>query len=236
MKKIAVIAVKEFKSYQGSPMAYVIAAVFLLLTGFLFITSPATYAETSIKGFAGAGGFLLLFLASVMAMRLVAEERKLGTMELLLAAPVRESEIILGKFLGSVAMLGLVLIMTLYYPLLLIIFGDPDWGPMAAGYLGLFLLGGTALAVGLFASSLTSNQIVAAVVGGGILLALWSVDGAASLLPEAYADLIFHLSLSFYFFDFIRGVVDTRGLVYYLSMTALFLFLAIRFLETARWR
>ncbi len=236
MKRISAIARREFQSYQTSPMAYVIAAIFLLLAGFLFITSPATYGETSIKGFVGPAAFLLLLLASVMTMRLIAEERKLGTLELLMTAPVRDSEVILGKFFGSLGVLGVILAATLYYPVLLTVFGDPDWGPIATGYLGLLLLGATGLAVGIFASSLTSNQIVAAVAAGGILFVLWSMDAAAPFLPEPLGEVTTRLSLSWYFPEFLRGILDTRGVVYYLSMTALFLFLAIRSLENARWR
>ncbi|GAJ14615.1 unnamed protein product, partial [marine sediment metagenome] len=199
-----------------------------------------TYYETSIRGFLGAGGILLLLLASVLTMRLLAEERKMGTLELLLTAPVRDSEVIMGKFLGSLGILTAMLALTFYYPILLgvipgIGFGDPEGGPIATGYLGLFLLGGASLAVGLFASSLTSNQLVAAVVAGGILCALWFVGMAADLLPEALGEVINYVSLSYYFPDFMRGVIDTRGIIYYLSVTALFLFLAIRSLEHSRW-
>ena len=236
MNKIIVIALKEFKSYQASPMAYVVTAIFLLLTGFLFSNSATTYAETSIKGFLGAGGILLLLLASVLTMRLLAEERKLGTLEVLMTAPVRDSEVIVGKFLGSLGILAVMLTLTLYYPILLIAFGDPDLGPMVTGYLGLFFLGSTALAVGLFASSLTSNQVVAAVVAGGILFALWFIGAAAEFLPETLGDVIGRLSLSFYYPDFMRGIIDTRGVIYYLSIIVLFLFLTVRSLENARWR
>ncbi len=236
MKRISAIALREFRSYQNSPMAYVIAAIFLVLTGFLFITSPATYTETSIRGFLGPAAFLLLLLASVITMRLIAEERKLGTLELLMTAPVKDSEVILGKFLGSLGILALVLAATLYYPILLIVLGHPDWGPIVTGYVGLLLLGATGLAVGIFASSLTSNQIVAAVTAGGILFVLWSIDAAAPFVPEAIAAAACRLSLSWYFPAFLRGILDTRGVVYYVSMTALFLFLAVRSVENARWR
>ena len=128
-----------------------------------------------------------------------------------------------------------MLALTGYYPILLASYGDPDFGPIISGYLGFFLLGGTALAVGLFASSLTSNQIVAAVVSGGILFALWFVGTAASFLPEAMGDVIGYLSLSYYYPDFMKGIIDTRGIVYYLSVTVLFLFLAARSLENSRW-
>ncbi|MDP3879034.1 MAG: ABC transporter permease [Dehalococcoidales bacterium] len=229
------IALKEFKSYLSSPMAYVVTGIFLVLTGFFFGISPSTYLETSINGFLGTGSILLLLLASVLTMRLIAEERKMGTLELLLTAPVRDSEVIIGKFLGSLAILVAMLALTFYYPLLLILFGDPDMGPIATGYLGLLLLGSASLAIGLFASSLTSNQIVAAVVAGGLLFALWFFGTAASFLPQAIAQVVGYFSISSYFPDFMRGIIDTRGIVFYLSITVLFLFLAIRSLENSRW-
>ncbi|MFC2055977.1 ABC transporter permease [Chloroflexota bacterium] len=235
MRNTLAITQKEFKSYLASPMAYVVTGIFLVLTGVFFGISPSTYLETSIKGFLETSSMVLLLLTAVLTMRLLAEERKMGTLELLLTAPVRDSEIILGKFLGSLGILSVMLALTLYYPLLLIIFGDPDMGPIGTGYLGLFLLGSTCLAVGLFASSLTSNQIVSAVVAGGILFALWFIGMAASYLPEAMGEVIGFFSLSHYFPDFMSGVIDTRGIVYYLSITVLFLFLAIRSLENSRW-
>ena len=235
MRNTTTIALREFKSYLASPMAYVVTGIFLVLTGFFFQSSPTTYSRTSINGFLGMGSILLLLLASVLTMRLLAEERKMGTLELLLTAPVRDSDVILGKFLGSLGILTAMLALTFYYPILLMWFGDPDWGPIATGYLGLFLLGSVSLAVGIFASSLTSNQIVAAVVTGGILFALWFVGGLADLLPEALGEVASYLSLSTYIPDFMRGVVDTRGIIYYLSTTILFLFLAIRSLASSRW-
>ncbi|MDD4875597.1 MAG: ABC transporter permease [Dehalococcoidales bacterium] len=235
MKNITTIAIKEFKSYLSSPMAYVVSGIFLALTGFFFSISSATYFETSIRGFLGIGSILLLLLAAVLTMRLLAEERKLGTLELLLTAPLRDSEIILGKFFGSLGILAAMLVLTFYYPILLLIFGDPDIGPIITGYIGLLLLGCTALAVGLFASSLTSNQIVAAVVAGGILGALWFAGSAAGLLPTALAEIFNYLSLSTHFPDFMTGIIDTRSIIYYLSITALFLFLATRSLENSRW-
>jgi len=235
VRNTTTIALKEFKSYLASPMAYVVTGIFLVFTGFFFQSSLTTYSETSIRGFLGWGSILLLLLAPVLTMRLLAEEKKMGTMELLLTAPVRDNEVIVGKFLGSLGILTAMLALTFYYPLLLMWFGDPDWGPIATGYLGLFLLGGASLAVGLFASSLTSNQLVAAVVAGGILCALWFVGMAADLLPEALGEVIGYLSLSYHFPDFMRGVIDTRGIIYYLSITVLFLFLAIRSLESSRW-
>ena len=236
MRNTLTIARKEFKSYLTSPMAYVVIGIFLVLTGVFFGTSSSTYLETSIRGVWDFWGalFLMAFTA-LITMRLIAEEKKLGTLELLLTAPVRDSEIIVGKFLGSLGIFVVILLLTLYYPLLLIIFGDPDLSPIGTGYLGIFLFGTTCLAIGIFASSVTSNQIVSAVIAGGILFALWFIGLAAGYLPEALGEIINYFSLSYYFPAFISGIVDTRGLVYYLSITVLFIFLAIRSLENSRW-
>jgi len=179
LKNIGIISCKELKSYLTSPMAYIVTAIFLWLSGTFFATYLAgtNYADTSIRGFLEAGQILILLFAAVLTMRLITEEKKLGTWELLLTVPVRATEIILGKFLSSLAVLTGMLLLTFYYPILLMLFGDPDLGPIITSYLGLFLLGSAALAIGIFASSLTSNQIVSAVVAGGILFAL------ATLLP-----------------------------------------------------
>lgn len=242
MRNTLTIASKEFKSYMASPMAYIVTSIFLLGTGAFFINfgsfeMSATSLQTSISGFLGNSYYitLVLLLAAVITMRLLAEEKKLGTLELLLTAPLRNSEVIIGKFLGSIGILIVMLALTLYYPILLFWFGDPDIGPIVTGYIGLFLLGCVSLAVGIFASSITSNQIVSAVVAGGILLALWFIGMAVTVLPEALGEVIGFLSLSYYFSDFVIGVIDTRGIVYYISITVLFLFLAIRSLENSRW-
>lgn len=236
MRNTRVIALKEFKSYLSSPMAYIVTSIFLVFSGIYFsVVSPAIYFETSIAGFLEAGVILLLVFTPLLTMRLLAEERKMGTLELLLTIPVRDSEVILGKFLGSLAVLAVMLALTLYYPLLLVIFGDPDPGPIFTGYLGLFLLGSTSLAIGIFTSSLTSNQIVAAVVAIAILLTLYFIGFTAAFLPESLGEVIGFFSMSNYFPDFMRGVIDTRGVIYYLSMMVLFLFLAIRSLENSRW-
>ena len=162
MKNIAIISGKELSSYLSSPMAYIVAAIFLALSGTFFATYLAdiNYTDTSITGFLNAAQFLILLFAAVLTMRLIAEEKKLGTWEFLLTAPVRDIEIILGKFLGSLVMLTGMLMLTLYYPILLVVLGDPDLGPILTSYLGLFLLGSACLSIGIFSSSITANQIV----------------------------------------------------------------------------
>lgn len=238
MKNIGIISCKELKSYLTSPMAYIVTAIFLGLSGTFFATYLAgtNYADTSIRGFLEAGQTLILLFAAVLTMRLITEEKKLGTWELLLTVPVRATEIILGKFLSSLAVLTGMLLLTFYYPILLMVFGDPDLGPIITSYLGLFLLGSAALAIGIFASSLTSNQIVSAVVAGGILFTLWFLGLASNFASGVLGELLSYLSLSRHFPDFVRGIVDTKAVVYYLSVAALFLYMAIKSIETDRWR
>ncbi len=236
MKNTLTIAQKEFKSYLTSPMAYIVICIFLALSGIFFsVLSSAAYNETSISGFLNYGSFVLLLMAAVITMRLISEEKKLGTLELLLTSPIRDSELVLGKFLGSAGMLVIMLGLTVLYPILLEIYGDPDPGPIISGYLGMFLLGMTCLSVGIFTSTLSSNQIVSAVVAGGILFGLWFVGVAAGYLPEAFGNIINYFSLSYYYPDFLTGFIDTKGIIYYISITALFLFLAIRSIENSRY-
>ena len=175
MKKIFLICSKELGTFLTSPMAYIVSAIFIGLSGASFTTylAQSSYSDTSIRGFLEAAQLLILLFSALLTMRLISEERKLGTWELLLTAPVREYEIVLGKFFSSLLVLSGMLILTLYFPVLLMIFGDPDTGPILTSYLGLLLLGSASLAIGIFASSLTSNQIVSAVVAGGILFGLW---------------------------------------------------------------
>ncbi len=238
MKNIVTITRKELYSYVTSPMAYIVTAVFLGISGAFFSSYLAgtEYADTSIKGFLNAAQILVLIFAAVLTMRLVAEEKKMGTWEFLLTAPVRDGEIIMSKFIGSLAVLIGMLVLTLYYPLLLVVFGDPDLGPVATSYLGLFLLGSASLSVGIFATTLTSNQIVSAVIAGGVLFTLYFLDVAGRFAPGVLGEVLSFLSLSHHFPDFVRGVVDTTAVVYYLSVTALFLYLAIRSVESGRWR
>jgi ABC-2 type transport system permease protein len=237
MRNTLTVAWKEIRTYFASPMAYIVAMVFLALTGYFFAASISQpFPEATIRGFLGPSIFILILLAPVLTMRLFAEEQKLGTIELLLTAPVRDWEVVLGKFLASLAFFVGTIALTLYYVLLLYWYGDPDAGPLLSGYLGLILYGAATLSIGLFVSSLTNNQIVAAVVGFGLLLALSIIHQAAGLVSGVASTIFTQLSLATHFDDFARGVVDTSGVIYYVSVAALFLFLTVRSLETRRWR
>ena len=234
---LAAIAWKELRIYFQTPTAYVVGAMFVLHAGIWFVLdvlSPTP--EAALRSFAGPSTTFFILLAPVLTMRLLAEEQKLGTMELLLTAPVRDWEVVLGKYLASVVLLIATLAMTLYYVLMIYAFGEPDSGPVMATYLGMILYGAAALAVGMLATSLTNNQIVAAVLGIGCLSVLTFIDLLGLRLEGVAVDIVERISIQAHFADFARGVVDTSNVVYYLSMIAVFLFLSVRAIETRRWR
>ena len=169
-------------------------------------------------------------------MRTYAEEKRSGTIELLLTSPVTDLQIILGKFLGTLALYATMLGVTVLYVALLFWFGDPEWKPVVIGYLGLLLLGGVFLSVGLFISSLTKNQIVAAVVTFVTFLMLWVIDWMASDATGRTATVLRYLSITGHFDDFSKGVIDTKHVVYYLSFITFGLFLTAKSVDTERWR
>jgi ABC-2 type transport system permease protein len=238
MRNTLVIAWKETRTYFTTPMAYIVALVFLALTGYFFVSDilGTSLPEASIRGFVAPITFIMVLMAPVLTMRLLAEEQKLGTMELLLTSPVRDWEIVVGKFLSSFIFYLVALALTLYYVLLLYWFGKPDSGPILAGYLGMILYGAATLSVGLLASSFSGNQIVGAVVGFGILLILTVIDQASNLVSGTASTVVEQVSITFHFEDFTRGVIDLQSVIYYISVTVLFLFLAVRSLESRRWR
>ena len=159
----------------------------------------------------------------------------MGTLELLLTSPVRDWEVVAGKYLASLLALGVTMALTLYYVFLLYVFASPDTGPVLSAYLGLYLYGAAALAIGLMASSLSSNQIVAAVIGMAVLLLLSFMDRVADIVSGTSADVLSGLSMTDHFQDFTRGIIDIGNIVYYITLAAVFLFLTVRSLETRRW-
>lgn len=237
MNNTLTIAWKETKAYFTTPTAYIVGAMFLVLTGIFFVfdmTRP--FAEASVRNFVSWASLFIMFLAPLLTMRLLAEEQKLGTLELLLTAPVRDWEVVAGKYIASFIALLVTIVFTLYYVALLYVFATPDTGPILSAYFGLVLYGMAALAIGIMASSLSGNQIVAAVVGIGILLTLSFIDRIAAIVEGLASEVLTGISMNAHFTDFSRGIIDTSHIVYYLSMTAVFLFIAVRSLETRRWR
>ena len=237
MRVSLAIAWKETQAYFTSPIGYIVALVYLALTGFFFVRSiSGTLPEASVELYIIATAWIMIPLGPALTMGLLAEEQKLGTIELLLTAPVKDWEVVLGKFLASLSFFLVTLALTLFYVLLLKWKGDPDWGPVWSAYLGIILYGSTALSIGLLASSITRNQIVALVVGLGILLMLALIQFAADLIDGVGSTILDQLGTISHLDDFSRGIIDTNNIVYYVTVTAVFLFLTIRSLESRRWR
>jgi ABC-2 type transport system permease protein len=228
MNNFTTLLAKETKALFTSPIAYVLIAVFLLLMGYtftayLFISRTATLIQSVFQA-----SILLLLIVPVITMRLFAEERRNGTLELLLSSPVREIEIVLAKFLASMSVIVVMLALTLAYPITLQIFGDPDWGPVYGGYLGLLMLGGALVAVGLAISALTANQIVAATVSLGVFLLMWMLDSLGSLLPDPFDIFVVNLSLTAHFTPFATGALFLSDFGFFSTMILLGLLLSVR--------
>ena len=237
MTNLIAITRKEAKAYFSTPSAYIVGAMFLVIIGVFFVFDVSKpFAEAGVRGLSDWASFFIVFLAPLITMKLLAEEQKLGTLELLLTAPVREWEVVLGKYLASFLMLLAIQSATFYYVFIVYFFGNPDTGPVISAYLGLVLHGAAALAIGMLGSSLSGNQIVSAVVATAILLIFSFLNRVSSLLDGAPAEFINALSMNARLSDFSRGVIDLSHIVYFLSIVAIFLFLSIRSLETRRWR
>jgi ABC-2 type transport system permease protein len=231
-----IIARRELYAYFVSPIAYLVAAAFLLLSGLFFVVGAARWQDATLQPMFGSLSIVLIFLAPVLTMRLLSREQDQGTIELLLTAPVRDWEVVTGKFLSSLIYYAGTLALTGLYIPVLVLYGHPDLGTIGSGYLGLVLLGAALLALGVLSSSLTGNQIVAAVIGIVASVGLWLLDLLGSLFGGGVQQLISYLTPSGHYYNLIDGIVDTRDLIYYLSATFLFLFLASRVIEARRWR
>lgn len=225
---------KELRVQFSSPIAAVVIALFLFITGFAFtahMTQPSVHQlpEASMRGMIYFMAVMLLFLTPLMTMRTFAEERKMGTIELLKTSPITDRAIVLGKFLSIWILYLLLLLLTLEYPILILMSGEPDIGPMLLCYLGLLLMGGAFIAAGIFCSLITRNQLIAAVLTFVLLLTLW-------FLGETGGDLGEKISVAHHLESFSLGVLDLGDLGYYLLFTFLFLFLSVRILNSERWR
>ncbi|MCC7353392.1 MAG: ABC transporter permease subunit [Anaerolineae bacterium] len=236
MRNTLTIARRELSAYFISPVAYVVIAGFLIIAGYFFTLILFYSREATLRYLFSNLTTILIFVAPVLSMRLLAEEQRSGTIELLLTAPVRDWEVVLGKWTAAFVFWLIMLIPTAVYPILLNRYGDPDIIPIVTGYLGIILLGGTLLALGTLTSAMTQNQIVAAVLGVGLTLLLWLIGAAGDFAGPALSGFFQYLALGTHFSDLARGIVDTKNIVYYLSVTVAALFLATRVLESRRWR
>jgi len=238
MKKALTLARREIAGYFFSPLAYVIGALFMLASGLWFfgeIFVPGR--EASLRPLFDTMAYLMVFAAPLLTMRLVSDEFRSGTIETLMTAPLTDAEVILGKFLGVMGFYLALLACTGVFLVLIAIFGQPDAGVAVMGYLGMLLLGTAYVAVGLFTSTLTRYQLVAAIAGVAILAVFaMGMQALVATAPEPLNYVAARLNAMTYFKAFSRGVFDTRGVVYFLSAAGLMLFLSVKTLESQRWR
>ncbi|MEP7309280.1 MAG: ABC transporter permease subunit [Acidobacteriota bacterium] len=255
MSNVIAIAQKELKSYFSSPIAYITIGFFALLYGYFFVAILSYFVRQSMQMNQFQGGpqalninqvlirqllqnvtILILFIMPMVTMRTYSEEKRSGTIELLLTSPLTDLQIILGKFLGALALWATMLAVSLIHIGLLFVYGNPEWKPIATAYLGLLLLGGCFISVGLFISSLTKNQIVAGMVTFGVFLFLWVITWIGSFSGPTVDSLTQYLSIIDHYDDFGKGVLDTTHLIYYVSFITFGLFLTAKSVDSERWR
>ena len=254
MSNVLAIAQKELKGYFASPIAYVVIGFFALMFGYFYWALLGFFVEQSARMMGLQGGptqnvneqmirpvfmnasVLLLFTLPMVTMRTYSEEKRSGTIELLLTSPITDFQIIVGKFLGAMGLYAAMLAVTFIHMGVLWAFGSPEWKPLVTGYLGLLLMGGCFVSIGLLISSLTRNQIVAGFVTFAVFLMLWVINWVGPFMGPRVQAVLDYLSITTHLDDFTRGIVDTRHLVYYVSFIAFGLFLTARSVDTERWR
>jgi ABC-2 type transport system permease protein len=254
MRNVWTIANKELRSYFASPIAYLLLAMFTVIFGFFFWNAvgffvsygmqsqmmgrsqPMDVNEMVIRPLLSNVSVIGLFLIPMISMRLFAEEKRNMTIELLLTSPVRDLEIIVGKWLSALALYATLLLLSALNFGFLFAWGNPDWKPLAVGYLGLLLQAGALLAIGAFISTMTKNQIIAGGVTFGVCLLLWVFEWVGGYETTAWAKVMSYMSVINHFEPFSKGVIDTKDAVYFLSVIFLGLFLSARSLESLRWR
>lgn len=254
MRNALTIAGRELKSYFASPIAFVVIGFFALVFGYFFVSILGYFLQMSMMGGQFGGPqtvnvnqsmirplmlnmtVVFLFVLPLITMRTYAEEKKSGTIELLLTSPVTDLEIIVGKFLGAMGLYCAMLAISLLHIALLFAYGNPEWKPIVTAYLGLVLFGGCFISVGLFISSLTKNQIVAGMITFAVFLLLWVIDWIGQQAGPRGQEILSYLSITQHLEDFMKGVIDTKHLVYYVSFIGFGLFLTARSVDTERWR
>jgi ABC-2 type transport system permease protein len=259
MKKTLAVFQKEMKHFFYSPIAYIVIAAFALITGIFFYLYLSSFVEAAfmdmmrsqqfrtqpqrfninlqlIRPFFWNLALISLFVLPLVTMRLYSEEKKSGTVELLYTTPLSVTHIVLGKFFAGILFYLIMLIPTMIFMSLLFVYGNPEFGPVAAGYLGLFLLGSAFISGGLFISSLTENQIIAAIGGFGLSLILWVIGWAANYSGPGLAGILNYLSIINHFEDFAQGVIDSKNIIYYLLFSSFGVYLTYLSVESIKWR
>jgi ABC-2 type transport system permease protein len=252
VRNVLAIADRELRSYFSSPMAYIVIGFFLLPFGVFFFLYLQAFVKQGLQmaQYGGAmnvnqqvvryvlqnASVIILFIMPMITMRTYSEEKRSGTIELLLTSPLSDVEIILGKFFGALGLYVAMLAVTLLYIGILFVYGNPEWRPIVAGYLGLLLMGGAFVSIGLLISSTTNNQIVAGVVTFVVFLLLWIVGWFADSAGPTIGPITSYLSITEHFDDFSKGIIDSKHVVYYLSLITFGLFLTAKSVDTERWR
>ncbi|WP_020588795.1 ABC transporter permease subunit [Desulfobacter curvatus] len=224
MTPIKTIALKEFKDYFISPIAYIVISLFLIVTGWFFFSTFFIYGRADLRDFFTLLPITFSFFIPAVTMRLFAEEKNVGSYESLLTMPVSFTHIALGKFFAASAFAAAMLLPTLSYPLFISFIGNVDIGPVAGGYIGAVLLGGAYCSIGLFASALTRNQIIAFIIGCAICFTLTIIDRMLFFVPERLVPVVEYLGANAHFTNISKGIIDSRDLIYFASVIFIFIF------------
>ena len=219
MRQVIHILNKELRDYFISPIAYIVISIFLLVTGWFFFSTFFLFNQADLRNFFDLLPITFSFVIPAVTMRLFSEELNVGSYEILVTLPVTFKDIIFGKFLAGVLFIALALAPTISYPIFISFLGELDWGPVIGGYIGAIFLGAAYTAVGLFASALTRNQIIAFIVGVGICFALTLIDKMLFFFPRSLLSIINYLGADFHFNNIAKGIIDTRDILYFLSVT-----------------
>lgn len=235
MKNILTIFRKELRSYFNSPVAYIVLVVFLVITGWFFTSSLFLSGIVTMRNVFDIIPFIFLFFIPAISMRTLSEEKKSGTIELLLTKPITDLDIVLGKFLAALALTCIALAFTVIYVISLTFIGKIDTGAIIGSYIGLIFMSGIYISIGIFASSLTENQVVAFIISFLIVFALFLLNKVLMFLPTGIASILEYISIDYHFSNIARGVIDSRDLIYYLSGISIFILLTKTSLEKRRW-
>jgi ABC-2 type transport system permease protein len=219
MRQVKHIFIKEFSAYFISPIAYIVISIFLLITGWFFFSTFFLSNQANLRSFFALLPITFSFVIPAITMRLLSEEINIGTYETLLTLPVTFRDVLLGKFLAAIAFTGALLIPTFAYPLFISFFGDLDWGPVAGGYIGAILLGAAFSSIGLFASSLTRNQIIAFIIGMAICFFLTLIDKMLFFFPSSILGFLQYIAAGHHFQNISKGIIDSRDILYFLSLS-----------------
>ena len=237
MNLAAIITRKEIKSYFNSPAAYIVLVIFLLLSGWFFASPLFINNQANLRTLFGIIPLLFLFFVPAITMGLISREKNTGTIELLATLPIKDSQIIMGKFWASVSLIGIGLLFTLIHFVTIVILGtNIDFGTIFCGYIGLLFLGAVYSSIGIFASSITSNQIVSLIISFFIIFFFFVIKFFLFFVPDFMVGIFQFISIDYHFSNIARGVIDTRNIIYFVSLIVLFLKLAQISLENRNWK